>query len=148
MVCLGNICRSPIAHGLLETKAQSKGVHLKVDSCGTGGWHAGELPDGRSVEVMNRKGYDITNQRSRKIRISDFEDFDLILCMDRSNYKDVSTLAPIGSSAKIEMILNGTYSDEVADVPDPYYGGPDGFDHVYNMLDKATDGVLETIISN
>ncbi|MGB0424815.1 MAG: low molecular weight protein-tyrosine-phosphatase, partial [Flavobacteriales bacterium] len=93
MVCLGNICRSPIAEGLLQQKVNEHNLNVQVDSCGTGGWHAGELPDPRSIQKMDEHGIDIRNQKSRKIQDSDFDEFDVIYCMDKSNLSDVKTIA-------------------------------------------------------
>jgi protein-tyrosine phosphatase len=143
MVCLGNICRSPLAEGILRSKLTSN--HL-VDSAGTGGWHAGELPDIRSIEIAQKKGLDITNQRARKFSVNDFSEFDLIYAMDNSNLKDILQLAPDENSKnKVHLILNEVYSNKNMDVPDPYYGGIDGFEKVYNMLDTACSIIAEKI---
>ena len=135
MVCLGNICRSPLAEGIMQSKLSKDFI---VDSAGTGGWHAGELPDKRSIATAKIKGLDITNQRARQFKISDFTTFDHIFVMDNSNYKDVIALAPNeDSKSKVKLILNEIFPNENVDVPDPYYGGQDGFENVYNMLDQA-----------
>ena len=137
MVCLGNICRSPLAEGIMRSKLSNDFI---VDSAGTGGWHAGELPDKRSISTAKNKGLDITNQRARQFKISDFESFDYIYVMDNSNYKDVITLAPNEEAkSKVKLILNEIFPDENVDVPDPYYGGQDGFENVFNMLNEACD---------
>ena len=144
MICLGNICRSPLAEGILRSKISKKNT---VDSAGTCGWHAGELPDKRSVAIAKSKGLDITNQRARQFKISDFDTFDCIYVMDKSNYKDVIALAPSETAkSKVKMILNELYPEKNTDVPDPYYGGQDGFENVYNMLDQACDVIASKLL--
>lgn len=144
MVCLGNICRSPLAEGILRSKLSNNFI---VDSAGTGGWHAGELPDRRSIEIANKNGLDITNQRARKFTKNDFTDFDIIYAMDNSNLKDILQLAPDeNAKSKVHLILNELYPNENKDVPDPYYGQNDGFEKVYNMLDKACGNIAKKIM--
>lgn len=139
-VCLGNICRSPIAHGLLEHHSKDFKGEFVIDSAGTIGMHAGSDPDPRSMEIMNKHGHDISKQRSRQFRHYDFNEFDIILAMDSSNYRDLQGLAVNeDESSKIRMMIDGV------NVPDPYYGGKDGFKHVYDMLDKAVIELLEEI---
>lgn len=138
MVCLGNICRSPLAEGILEHKANEIGLNITVDSAGTIAQHKGELPDSRSITTAHEHGIDITNQRSRPLKKKDFEEFDRIYVMDASNYNDVLDLAEDKNQrAKVKMILNESYPGENRGVPDPYFGGDDGFENVYQMLDKA-----------
>lgn len=142
MVCLGNICRSPLAEGILESKIS--GLDIKVDSAGTGDWHVGEAPDKRSVAIALKHGIDISNQRARHFQAIDFELFDKIYVMDRSNLANVLALAPSSEArAKVSLILDEVYPDEHREVPDPYYGGNDGFQKVYDMLDKACDKIVE-----
>ena len=136
MVCLGNICRSPLAEGILKSKTDSYNVY--VDSAGTGGYHVGELPDKRSIAVARKNGLDITDQRCRKFSVKDFDEFDIIYVMDNSNRRDVLSLArDKKDEEKVKMILNELFPGENVDVPDPYYGGSFGFESVYDMLDKA-----------
>lgn len=136
MVCLGNICRSPLAEGILKSKVDSS--KITVDSAGTSGFHSGSLPDSRSIEIAQKNGVDITDQRSRIFTVSDFDSFDVIYTMDKSNYENVNRLARNESDkAKVKMIL------DKQDVPDPYYGGKQGFQKVYQMLED----VCETIAS-
>ena len=136
MVCLGNICRSPLAEGILQSKITSN--NYMVDSAGTAGHHVGELPDPRSIEVARKYGIDIMGQRSRKFSKSDFEIFDVIYVMDQSNYNDVVSLAENTSQKeKVKMILNELSSAINKSVPDPYYGGNQGFENVYQMLNEA-----------
>ncbi len=138
MVCLGNICRSPLAEGILKSKVDSQKVF--VDSAGTGGWHVGHLPDVRSIEVARNYNLDITDQRCRRFTAIDFHKFDLIYVMDRSNYKDVLEMASSDLERdKVRMILDELHPGEKREVPDPYYGGTQGFDNVYKLLDRACE---------
>ena len=140
MVCLGNICRSPLAEGILRSKVDPNKV--TVDSAGTGGWHVGEQPDPRSIEVARKYGLDITYQRGRKFSTYDFETYDHIFVMDNSNYRDVTSLAKNEAEiAKVQLILDEIFPNENVDVPDPYYGGAFGFENVYKMLDEACDKI-------
>lgn len=144
MVCLGNICRSPLAEGILQSKLPSD--KFIVDSAGTGGWHAGEKPDKRSIETAKNRGLNISNQRARQFKISDFDTFDYIYVMDMSNYKNVLALSQNDlQKQKVKLILNELFPNENVEVPDPYYGGQDGFEQVYNMLDKACDVIAEKL---
>jgi protein-tyrosine phosphatase len=143
MVCLGNICRSPLAEGILRSKLSEKFI---VDSAGTGGWHAGELPDKRSIAIARLKGLDISTQRARQFKISDFTTFDHIFVMDNPNYKELLALAPNEvTKSKVKLILNEIFPNDNIDVPDPYYGGIDGFENVYNMLDQACDEIARKL---
>ena len=132
-VCLGNICRSPIAHGLLIHHAENLGLHVEIDSAGTISNHAGSPPDSRSIEIMTRNNHDISSQRSRIVKHEDFEYYDLILAMDKSNYEDLCSLAiNDAQKSKINLVL-----PQEGEVPDPYYGGDSGFESVYKMLDEV-----------
>jgi protein-tyrosine phosphatase len=136
MVCLGNICRSPLAQGILESKLQSD--DFTVDSAGTAAYHLGELPDPRSIAVARKYGIDITNQRARKFSKQDFDEFDYIYTMDSENYANIITQANSETEInKVKLILNELQPNANKSVPDPYYGGDDGFGNVYNMLDEA-----------
>ncbi len=136
MVCLGNICRSPLAEGILKSKVDSSLVF--VDSAGTGNYHVGGLPDQRSIDVAKKYAIDITDQRCRQFSVKDFDDFDLIYVMDNSNRRNVLNLARNDQDKnKVKMILNELFPNENVDVPDPYTGGLNGFEQVYQMLDKA-----------
>lgn len=141
MVCLGNICRSPLAEGILKAKLPKDYV---VDSAGTGAWHTGQQPDKRSIATAKNRGLDITNQRARQFKVSDFDTFDYIYVMDNSNYKDVLYLAPTEES-KVKLILNEIFPNENVDVPDPYYGGDDGFENVFDMLDQACEAIARKL---
>lgn len=141
MVCLGNICRSPLAEGLLASKV---GETVIVDSAGTGNYHKGHLPDERSIEVAQKHGIDISQQRARQFVQADFDEFDLIYAMDQSNYLNIVSLARSNEDkAKVKMILNELYPEENRPVPDPYFGGKSGFEDVFQMLDKATDIIVK-----
>ncbi|WP_291181946.1 low molecular weight protein-tyrosine-phosphatase [Gilvibacter sp.] len=143
MVCLGNICRSPLAEGIMRTKLFGR-KEFEVDSAGTGGWHAGEAPDPRSVAIAKENGLDISAQRGRQFSVTDFDRFDHIFVMDNSNYRDVIRLARNDQDKqKVSMILDAIFPGENVDVPDPYYGGSDGFANVYDMLDQACDIIKE-----
>ena len=141
MVCLGNICRSTLAHGILESKAPEDWY---IDSAGTSGWHEGERPDTRSIITAKGRGLNIDQQRSRPLLAEDFERFDVIFAMDSSNYTNITRLAPDeASKAKVRLIMNEAYPGENRQVPDPYTGGQRGFEDVYDMLDLAIDKFLE-----
>ncbi|SDV99590.1 low molecular weight protein-tyrosine-phosphatase [Aequorivita viscosa] len=136
MVCLGNICRSPLAEGILKSKVNPEEVF--VDSAGTGHWHIGNPPDERSIAVGRKYNIDITDQLGRQFSAKDFDDFDLIYVMDNSNKSDVLELAENEEQrAKVKLILDEVFPGENVDVPDPYMGGTMGFEKVYRMLDEA-----------
>ena len=144
MVCLGNICRSPLAEGILKSKVNPSQVF--IDSAGTGGWHVGELPDSRSIEVAYAHQLDITDQRCRKFETSDFDNFDLIYVMDSSNLSDVLSKATDDlQRRKVKLILNELAESEDWEVPDPYYGGEKGFENVYQLLNDACDQIANNI---
>ncbi len=143
MVCLGNICRSPLAEGILKQKAKDAGLNWEVDSAGTYGGHAGEKPDRRSRKVAEENSIDISKQRSRQFNGYDFEQFDIIYAMDKSNELDLLRLAKDDAEkAKVKMIMNELEPSEDIAVPDPYYGEY-GFENVYKMLDLACDKIIE-----
>lgn len=144
MVCLGNICRSPLAEGILKSKISNTTVF--VDSAGTGNYHIGGLPDSRSIDVAHKYGIDITDQRCRQFKVQDFDKFDVIFVMDNSNRRDILTLARNEKDErKVKMILNEIFPNENVDVPDPYTGGLNGFEEVYKMLDQACDIVAQKL---
>lgn len=143
MVCLGNICRSPLAEGILQDKVASRGLDWQVDSAGTGHWHVGDRPDSRSVAVARRYGIDITGQRGRQFKPQDFERFDHILVMDDQNLRDVLRQAQSDEQrAKVRLILDYSHPSGGRVVPDPYYDD-DGFEQVFQMLDEACDAFIE-----
>ena len=145
MVCLGNICRSPLAEGILASKLDP--TKYFVDSAGTAGYHTGELPDRRSIAIARQYGLDISHQRSRKFVRNDFQTFDYIFAMDQSNYTNILRLAETQEDRdKVQMILNQISPNSNAEVPDPYYGGDQGFENVYQMLDEACEIIAERLI--
>lgn len=147
MVCLGNICRSPLAEGILKSKIFS--FKTFVDSAGTGAYHVGEMPDKRSISIAKTNGIDISDQKARKFTVEDFDLFDFIYVMDNSNYSNVISLARNeADKLKVKLILNEVFPNENLDVPDPYYGGDFGFKNVFKMLDEACDEIAKKINSN
>lgn len=146
MVCLGNICRSPLAEGILQSKLPKE--KFIVDSAGTGNWHVGQLPDQRSIATAKSHGIDITNQRAQHFTAKHFEQFDYIYAMDMSNYKNILQLAPNEQAkSKVKLILNELFPNENVEVPDPYYGGDAGFENVYKMLDEACTIIAKKIVT-
>ena len=144
MVCLGNICRSPLAEGILKSKVFS--FKTVVDSAGTAAYHTGEKPDKRSIAVAKDNGIDISNQQARKFSVEDFDNFDLIYAMDNSNYENIISLARNKSDkSKVKLILNEVFPGDNLDVPDPYYGGEFGFINSYKMLDEACEIIVKKI---
>ncbi|SRX55600.1 Low molecular weight protein-tyrosine-phosphatase YfkJ [Aequorivita sp. CIP111184] len=144
MVCLGNICRSPLAEGILKSKINTSKVF--VDSAGTGHWHIGDEPDKRSIAVGKKYNIDITNQRGRQFSAKDFDDFDMIYVMDNSNKENVLALAQTDShKEKVRLILDEIFPGENVDVPDPYFGGESGFENVFKMLDEACEQIAERL---
>lgn len=140
MVCLGNICRSPLAEGILQSKVDNN--LFVVDSAGTSSYHIGNKPDPRSIAIAKKKGIDITNQQARQFVKQDFSDFDIIYAMDNSNYNNIIALAENDKQkSKVNLILNESYPEQNLDVPDPYYGGDKGFENVFNMLDDACNKI-------
>jgi protein-tyrosine phosphatase len=144
MVCLGNICRSPLAEGILKHQLEEAGIlDWEIDSAGTGGWHAGELPDRRSIQVAKKHGVDITYQKARKLNGYDLENFDLIFAMDSSNYNDIIKQAQSKEERdKVKLIMNELTPHKNQVVPDPYYDD-NGFEEVFKMLDKACAKIIE-----
>ena len=143
-VCLGNICRSPTAEAVFRHKAKQAGLDVFIDSAGTGGWHRGELPDPRARETGEGRGYSFAGQTARPIDPEDFEDFDLILAMDKKNYDDLKSRSPEHSKQKIKLFLSYGNTDTM-EVPDPYYGGPQGFENVLDLIENASDGLIKTL---
>jgi protein-tyrosine phosphatase len=147
MVCLGNICRSPLAEGILQSKVFS--FKTFVDSAGTGAYHIGEKPDRRSISIAKANGIDISNQQARKFSVTDFDDFDCIYVMDNLNYEDVIALTrDEEDKRKVRLILNEIFPNENLDIPDPYYGGEFGFKNIYKMLDEVCDIIAKKLNPN
>ncbi len=146
-VCLGNICRSPLAEGILQDKVNKRDLDWEIASSGTAGYHVGELPDSRSMDISRKHGIDISYQRSQKFQVSFLEQYDFILAMDINNYEDILSLCSTEKQRqKVQLIMDYGEDPNIREVPDPYYGGKDGFANVYDMLDEATEGFLRTII--
>ena len=144
MVCLGNICRSPLAEGILKLKVDSQKYF--IDSAGTGSYHLGSPPDSRSIAVSRKNNLDISYQRCRQFGVSDFDEFDIIYVMDNSNKRDVLALArDENDKAKVKMILNEIFPNENVDVPDPYLGGDQGFEKVYKLLEEACSIIAQKL---
>ncbi len=145
MVCLGNICRSPLAEGILKAKLKSESFY--VDSAGTGDYHIGKNPDPRSIAIAKKYGLDISNLKGRQFDVSDFDKFDSIFVMDESNYRNVISLARNEEDkAKVNFILNLVHPNQDYNVPDPYYGGHEGFENVYKMLNEACTILANSLI--
>lgn len=140
MVCLGNICRSPLAEGILTSKVNAS--EIIVDSAGTAGYHIGKAPDHRSIEVAALKNIDISKQKCRRFSVADFDNFDYIFAMDQENLMNLQELARNEADLKKLSLLLETAELPEREVPDPYYGGVSGFREVFQMLDRATDALL------
>ncbi len=146
MVCLGNICRSPMADGIMRSKVEQLGLEVEIDSAGTSDYHLGEGPDERAVANMAQNGLDISMLRARQFGVSDYDNFDLIYVMDESNYKNVIALARNeADKKKVDLYMNLSHPGENINVPDPYFGGDAGFQHVYEMLSQSADILIEKI---
>lgn len=144
MVCLGNICRSPLAEGILASKLPKN--KFTVDSAGTGSWHIGHSPDKRSIATAKKYSIDISNQKGRQFNATDFDNYNYIYVMDQSNYNDVISLCKTPEHKdKVQIILNELYPNENVDVPDPYFGMPNGFEMVYKMLDEVCNIIAEKL---
>lgn len=146
-VCTGNICRSPTAEAVFVRLAEERGVaHLvRADSAGTHDYHAGEPPDARAQAAARARGYEMSHLRARRIVPADFVAFDLILAMDRGHREILGRLAPQAEAGKIALVLTYARHAQTLDVPDPYYGGPGGFEHVLDLLEDAAAGLLDAL---
>ncbi len=146
-LCLGNICRSPMAEGVFRHLVESEGLgeSFHIDSAGTGAWHIGDAPDQRGQQTLQKRGIDISGQRARQVRAADFEDFNLLVGMDRSNRKTLMELAPESQIHKVRLLLEFAPGAGVEEVPDPYYGGASGFDKVFNLIDAGAKGLLASL---
>ncbi len=146
-VCLGNICRSPTAQGVFAQKVKEAGLsdRISIDSAGVGHWHVGKSPDPRAMEAASSRGLDLSDQIARTITSEDFGSFDYIMAMDRDNLSELQKMAPPETRAEIELFLDYAHHSEEDEVPDPYYGGPNGFERVLNLVSEASDGLLNHI---
>ena len=147
-VCLGNICRSPTAHGVFEQIVREAGHEnwLSIDSCGTGDWHVGEAPDPRATAEALRRGYRLDHLRARQVTLRDFEKFDYILAMDRSNLRNLAAIRPAGYAGHLGLFLDFHPDTETIEVPDPYYGADDGFAEVLDLVEGASRGLLRAML--
>ncbi|MFY9310818.1 MAG: low molecular weight protein-tyrosine-phosphatase [Bacteroidia bacterium] len=146
MVCLGNICRSPLAEGILRDKAEKLNLSITIDSAGTSNYHIGEHPDKRTIANANKHGIDVSQLKARQFTVADFDKFDAIFVMDSSNYSDVISLArDEADKMKVEMILNRVYPNSNMAVPDPYFGGEQGFENVFILLEQACEVIAKAI---
>ena len=146
MVCLGNICRSPLAEGILRDKVEKLNLNVSIDSAGTAGYHIGEKPDSRMRATALSFGISLEDLRARQFVATDFDQFDIIYAMDSSNYNNICSLARNeGDKQKVKLILNELEPGKNLAVPDPYYGGQQGFIDVFTLLDKATDKIIEKL---
>ncbi|MAB13842.1 low molecular weight protein-tyrosine-phosphatase [Parvibaculum sp.] len=141
-VCLGNICRSPTAEAVFRARAAAAGLDVEIDSAGTGAWHVGKSPDPRAQAAGEARGYDLSPLRARQVKAADFQRFDLILAMDEDNYEMLCLKAPGDVRERIVMMMDFAPDHPERSVPDPYYGGDDGFAHVLDMLEEASDGLI------
>ncbi|GAB4228855.1 MAG: low molecular weight protein-tyrosine-phosphatase [Methyloligellaceae bacterium] len=143
-VCLGNICRSPMAQGVFAHVAEEAGLagRFHLDSAGTGGWHVGNPPDPRACRAALARGIDISGQRARQVSAQDFERFDLLLAMDRANAKALARMAPAGAGERVRLFLEGLPDSGVTEVPDPYYGGDAGFDAALDLIEAGSRALL------
>lgn len=146
-VCLGNICRSPTAEGVFRAQVAAAGLSevIGIDSAGTAAWHIGKAPDQRAQAAATRRGYDLTALRGRQVAVADFGEFDYILAMDRSNLADLLARCPAEQRHKVRLFLSFSSQWQNHEVPDPYYGGADGFDQVLDMVEDAAHGLLSDI---
>jgi protein-tyrosine phosphatase len=148
-VCLGNICRSPTAEGVFTTLVERRGLShfIEVDSCGTSGWHIGSAPDSRSTEAAAERGFDLRQLRGRQLQIEDFERFDYMLAMDQSNLRELQSLCPDHYSGHMGLLLEFAPELGIDEVPDPYYESDEGFVHVLELVEAASAGLLQQILS-
>lgn len=146
-VCLGNICRSPTAHGVFQHFVENSEVkdRVEVDSCGTGDWHIGHAPDARAASEALKRGYDLSPLRARQVTAQDFELFDYILAMDHQNLSDLQAMSPPGYAGRLCLFLDYLPGGDIREVPDPYYGGDAGFTQVLDLVELASQALLEDI---
>jgi protein-tyrosine phosphatase len=147
-VCLGNICRSPMAEGVFRRVAAESGVsdRFEIDSAGMGDWHLGQAPDTRAQKAARDRGMDISGQRARQVKPSDFDRFDLLLAMDDSNYDELLEFAPKSNLHKVRLFLDFAPNAGVRNVPDPFYGETEGFDRALDLIEQAARGLLDDLL--
>ncbi len=142
IVCLGNICRSPVVAEVLRQRFARAGRRVMVDSCGTGGWHVGHRADARMREAARAAGYDLSAHRARQIEVADFQHFECVLGMDQANLRDLTARCPAPLRHKLGLFLPAAGIDDVVEVPDPYYGGAEDFRHVIALAERGADALL------
>lgn len=144
-VCLGNICRSPTAEAVFRAKLEQRNLpfEVEIDSAGTASWHVGKPPDRRMINAGSERGYDLSPLRARQVKAEDFGRYDYILAMDQENLKHLRSLRPEGSKTEPQLFLDYATGIDEAEVPDPYYGGENGFFHVIELIENASDGLLD-----
>ncbi|MGJ4728560.1 low molecular weight protein-tyrosine-phosphatase [Luteimonas sp. SDU101] len=144
VVCLGNICRSPLAEGVLRRRLEDAGLdhRVELDSAGTGDWHVGQPPDPRTIANAARHGVDLTLLRARQLHAADYRHFDWLLCADSCNLADVRARAPADATARSALLLEWAGLGQGAEVPDPYTGGPEAFEHVWTLMDRAAGAIV------
>jgi len=149
-ICLGNICRSPMAEGVFRRVAEAEGVldRFEIDSAGLGDWHVGQAPDERAQAAAAKRGIDISGQSARQIARPDFARFDLLLAMDESNIEELERLAPKAHRAKVRRFLDFAPELPTRDVPDPFFGGAEGFDHALDLIEQASRGLLAALLED
>lgn len=147
MVCLGNICRSPLAQGALEAAAADAGLDLTVDSAGTSNWHVGSPPDPRAIAVAQSRGLSIEAQRARQVEAGDFTRFDLVCAMDSDNLAALRALAPPGAPARLALLLDFAPLAVLRGIPDPYHDGPEGFDAVLDLIEQGVAGLVAALLA-
>ncbi len=148
LVCLGNICRSPTAHGVLQHLVDARGLGgaIRVDSAGTGDWHIGHAPDARAIARAAVRGYDLSHLRARQVSPADFDRFDYVLAMDNSNLHNLEPMRPQHFKGELDLFLRYSPLGEPWEVPDPYYGQTDGFDRVLDLIEAGAQGLLDTLV--
>ncbi|MES9991405.1 MAG: low molecular weight protein-tyrosine-phosphatase [Candidatus Thiodiazotropha sp.] len=148
-VCMGNICRSPTAQGVFRELVAQQGLsdYIATDSAGTINYHAGSKPDRRARETAVKRGLDLSDLRARVVTVDDFDLFDYVVAMDRSNYADLLAICPEGREERLHLFLDFAPDQPMREVPDPYYGGPAGFDRVFDLVEEASRGLLDSVVS-
>ncbi|MDH5472293.1 MAG: low molecular weight phosphotyrosine protein phosphatase [Gammaproteobacteria bacterium] len=146
-ICMGNICRSPTAEGVFRHHVNQSGLdrHIHIDSAGTHAYHVGQPPDNRAQAAARNRNIDLSSQRARKVAAEDFYEFDYLIAMDNNNISDLHSICPSGQEDKLHLFLNFAANTQTREVPDPYYGGSNGFEHVLDLVEQASIGLLSTI---
>ncbi len=146
-VCMGNICRSPTAQGVFQKQVNDAGLanRIEVSSAGTHAYHIGDPPDGRTQQVAQRRGVDLSSLRARRVRADDIKQFDYVVAMDQDNYRELQAICPDGYQERLHLLLDFAPELDTREVPDPYYGGPSGFERVFDLVEVATSALLAEV---